>query len=282
MHAIDSYIRHTLLQAGYAQREAAWLSRIVCNEMLGQSLTDYYAGKDMTLSVDERHKLDNILARLLKFEPIQYVQGQAGFWGRIFRVTPDVLIPRPETEELVELMLAELDPDARVLDIGTGSGCIAVTLSCERPAATVVAWDISEEALAVARGNNAALRGRVTFERRNVLEPVPSDGFKEKCYDVIVSNPPYVCEAERAAMERNVTDWEPFCALFVPDDDPLRFYRHIAQLGRMLLVAGGKLYLEINQAFGQATVALLNDYGYRNTIIRKDMSGNDRFVTAEK
>ena len=163
--------------------------------------------------------------------------------------------------------------------MGTGSGCIAVSLSCELPEADVRAWDVSDEALAVARGNNDSLGASVRFEQHDVLTYQP-DG--RECYDVIVSNPPYVTEAERADMERNVLDWEPALALFVPDNDPLRFYRRIAQLGIDLLVSGGRLYFEINRAFGPDTVEMLRQMGYAEAFIEQDISGNDRFVIAKK
>ena len=274
-------IRHirTELERCYSAQEAACLSRIVCCEMLGQSTVDYYLGKDIILSSKEEQELEGILSRLRDFEPIQYVQGSVNFMGHRFRVAPGVLIPRPETEELVEIMLKEIPAEARILDVGTGSGCIAVSLSKGLPDARVVAWDVSEEALAIARGNNEALQASVRFALCNVLTCRPS---QEDRYDVIVSNPPYVLEKERREMERNVLDWEPSLALFVPDTDPLRFYRRIAELGREMLVAGGRLYFEINRAFGEATVAMLCEQGYANARILKDISGNDRFVLAER
>ena len=278
MNALDRHIRG-VLQACYPAREAANLSRILCCEVLGQSRVDYYLGKDITLSPNEAKELDAILARLCKYEPIQYVQGTARFLGCDFRVAPGVLIPRPETEELVEAILEEIPADSRLLDVGTGSGCIAVTLSKELPQAQVTAWDISADALALAELNNRLLQASVRFEQRDVLTCQPR---AEERYDVIVSNPPYVTEAERKEMEPNVLDWEPSLALFVPDSDPLRFYRRIGELGRDLLAEGGRLYFEINRAFGDATAGLLRSQGYANACIRKDIAGNDRFVIAEK
>ncbi|MCD8183297.1 MAG: peptide chain release factor N(5)-glutamine methyltransferase [Bacteroides sp.] len=278
MNVTGSYIR-SALQKSYSAQEAASLSRIICCEVLGQSTVDYYLGKDIILSSNEEQKLGYILSRLDKFEPIQYVQGTARFLQRAFRVAPGVLIPRPETEELVEVMLKEVAPASRILDIGTGSGCIAVSLSKELPDAEVTAWDISEEALEVARFNNEALQASVRFLRQDVLAYSP-DGTER--YDVIVSNPPYVTESEKQEMERNVLDWEPNLALFVPDNDPLLFYRRIAELGRTMLVEGGSLYFEINRAFGDATVTMLRGQGYGNLRILKDISGNDRIVIAER
>ena len=278
MNVSASHIRRTL-QESYSAQEAANLSRIVCCEMLGQSTIDYYLGKDIILSPKERQDLDSILARLCNFEPIQYIQGIARFLGRSFHVAPDVLIPRPETEELVEAMLREVSSDARILDIGTGSGCIAVSLSKALPDARVTAWDISSDALSIARRNNDELQASVGFVQRDVLTYVPDAG---ECYEAIVSNPPYVTESEKEAMERNVLDWEPFSALFVPDNDPLLFYRRIAELGRTMLVSGGRLYFEINRAYGEATATMLCGQGYANPRILKDISGNDRIVIAER
>lgn len=278
MNVTISHIRSTL-QKCYPPREAANLSRIVCCEMFGQRDIDYYLGKDMVLSPKDEEELGSILSRLCDFEPIQYVQGTARFLGRDFRVAPGVLIPRPETEELVEGMLKEVDPVSRILDIGTGSGCIAVTLAKELPEAEVTAWDVSEEALAIAADNNCLLQTSVRFLLRDVLTYRPAGGER---FDVIVSNPPYVTEAEKQSMEQNVLDWEPFLALFVPDSDPLRFYRRIGELGRELLTDGGRLYFEINRAFGEAVASMLRKQGYANVRIRKDISGNDRYVIAER
>ena len=278
MNITASYIRRRL-QGRYDPREAGNLSRIICCEILGQQTVDYYLGKDIILSVKEEQELESILARLHNFEPIQYILGEARFLGRTFRVTPGVLIPRPETEELVEMMLKELSPVSRVLDVGTGSGCIAISLAKELPESQVAAWDVSGEALSIAAANSKALQASVRFELRDVLtyEPCVAD-----CYDVIVSNPPYVTEAEKQEMEHNVLDWEPSLALFVPDTDPLRFYRRIAVLGLEMLTSGGKLYFEINRAFGKDTVAMLCETGYRAVRLQKDISHNDRFVIAEK
>ena len=278
MNITASYIRRKL-QGRYDPREAGNLSRIICCEILGQQTVDYYLGKDIILSVKEEQELESILARLHNFEPIQYILGEARFLGRTFRVTPGVLIPRPETEELVEMMLKELSPVSRVLDVGTGSGCIAISLAKELPESQVTAWDVSGEALSIAAANSKALQASVRFEQRDVLtyEPCVVD-----CYDVIVSNPPYVIEAEKQEMEHNVLDWEPSLALFVPDTDPLRFYRRIAVLGLEMLTSGGKLYFEINRAFGKDTVAMLCETGYRAVRLQKDISYNDRFVIAQK
>lgn len=278
MNVSVSHIRRAL-QESYSVQEAANLSRIVCCEMLGQTTIDYYLGKDIILSSKEMQKLNGILARLLNFEPIQYIQGTARFLERSYHVAPGVLIPRPETEELVEVMLREIQSDARILDIGTGSGCIAISLSKAFPNAKVTAWDVSEDALCIARRNNDDLQASVCFVKQDVLAWRGDGG---QCYDVIVSNPPYITESEKQEMERNVLDWEPFSALFVPNNDPLLFYRRIGELGRMMLVDGGRLYFEINRAYGEATAMMLCGQGYTGIRILKDISGNDRFVIAER
>lgn len=278
MNKIVAYIR-SRLQPYYTAEEVSALSRIVCCDLLGQAPTDYYLGKDIVLSPKKEQELEDILQRLSRFEPLQYIEGRTLFLGREFWVAPGVLIPRPETEELVELMLKEIPADARILDVGTGSGCIAISLAKELPDALVTAWDVSPEALSVARANARKLQADVRFVECDVLAcQVDEVGL----YDVIVSNPPYVTEAEKADMEPNVLQWEPSLALFVPDDDPLRFYRRIAVLGRDMLADGGRLYFEINRAYGREMVEMLRTMGYVRVRVEKDLSQNDRFVIAEK
>lgn len=278
MNKIVAYIR-SRLQPYYTAEEVSALSRIVCCDLLGQAPTDYYLGKDIALSPKKEQELEDILQRLSRFEPLQYIEGRTLFLGREFWVAPGVLIPRPETEELVELMLKEIPADARILDVGTGSGCIAISLAKELPDTLVTAWDVSPEALSVARANARKLQANVRFVECDVLAcQVDEVGL----YDVIVSNPPYVTEAEKADMEPNVLQWEPSLALFVPDDDPLRFYRRIAVLGRDMLADGGRLYFEINRAYGREMVEMLRAMGYVGVRVEKDLSQNDRFVIAEK
>lgn len=278
MNKIVAYIR-SRLQPYYTAEEVSALSRIVCCDLLGQAPTDYYMGKDIVLSSKKEQELEDILQRLSRFEPLQYIEGRTLFLGREFWVAPGVLIPRPETEELVELMLKEIPADARILDVGTGNGCIAISLAKELPDALVTAWDVSPEALSVARANARKLQADVRFVECDVLAcQVDEVGL----YDVIVSNPPYVTEAEKADMEPNVLQWEPSLALFVPDDDPLRFYRRIAVLGRDMLADGGRLYFEINRAYGREMVEMLRTMGYVGVRVEKDLSQNDRFVIAEK
>ena len=278
MNRITAYIRQSL-QESYPQEEIKALSMLICCDMLGLDALDIYMGKDIILSECKQRELENIIFRLQKNEPIQYIRGFAEFSGRNFKVASGVLIPRPETAELVELIVKE-NPNARhLLDIGTGSGCIAISLDKKLPDVDVEAWDISEEALAIARKNNEDLEAGVRFLQRDVLS---DDWEKVPSFDVIVSNPPYVTETEKKDMEPNVLNWEPSGALFVPDSDPLRFYRRIGELGRSMLTVGGRLYFEINRAFGEAVASMLRKQGYTNVRIRKDISGNDRYVIAER
>lgn len=279
MHPIYTYIKQ-VLHPYYQETEAGALAKWILTEVFHFSTFDLYAGKDMNFSENDRDRLEDILNRLRDYEPLQYVLGKAEFGGLSFEVTPDVLIPRPETLELVEWITADCQgtEGVRILDIGTGSGCIPVTLykrlEAYRP--QVASWDISEKALEVA-GRNAVANGAVvTFCCQDVL----SESLPETEVDVLVSNPPYIAEKEKASMERNVLDWEPGLALFVPDDDPLLFYRRIAEAGLRILSPKGRLYYEINRAYGKETVELLERLGYTEVELRKDLSGNDRMVKA--
>ena len=278
MHITPSYLREQLSKS-YEPQEANALARIIFCDMLGQSNVDYYLCKDMDLSGNEEEKVKSILQRLEKYEPIQYIEGKKYFSGREFFVRQGVLIPRPETEELVELAAQACKPNAKILDIGTGSGCIAISLAKKLPEAEVHAWDISEAALEVAKQNNEQLSASVHFEQHDILT---YQATGEEAFDLIISNPPYITESEKAEMEANVLAWEPSIALFVPDNDPLLFYRRIGELALRMLTPNGKLFFEINRAYGDATKQLLCNQGYRNIHIQKDLSGNDRFVYAER
>ncbi|MEG0455825.1 MAG: peptide chain release factor N(5)-glutamine methyltransferase, partial [Bacteroides sp.] len=265
------------LQDYYSPQELKTLTMMLCCDVLGFEAIDVYLGKDINLSESKQCELENILARMQKNEPIQYVLGTAMFCGMSFDVAPGVLIPRPETEELVDLVVRENPGSSHILDMGTGSGCIAISLSKKLPEAKVTAWDISDEALVIARRNNGKLQTTVMFEQQDILS-YHSDS--EAVFDVIVSNPPYITDSERQEMDANVLEWEPAQALFVPDDDPLRFYRRIALLGRKLLRTEGKLYFEINRAYGNETVLMLEETGYKGIRVLKDQFGNTRIVTA--
>lgn len=272
----------TALQACYPAGEASAIARWVLTEGFGISQTDIYMGKDIQFSQDDEQKFENILQRLRNYEPVQYVLGHAWFCGRRFGVAPGVLIPRPETEELIELILQDYPtPPHWVLDIGTGSGCIPITLAAHWRTSHVEGWDISPEALAIAQRNNEAHVTQVRFSLHDILSPDPLSC--EEGFDLVVSNPPYIKQSERTRMERNVLDWEPELALFVPDDDPLLFYRTIVRRASDgLLNPGGSLYFEINREHGAATAALLEEAGFTHVQLLKDLSGNERFVKGKK
>lgn len=278
MHPVYSYIKENL-QSCYSPDEASALAKWILADAFHFSVTELYTGKDINFRQKDKDRLEDILTRLKRYEPLQYVLGECAFCGLMFRVTSDVLIPRPETAELVDWIVADhAGKDVSVLDVGTGSGCIAVALGHRLERASVTAWDVSGAALQVARGNASRNGVDVNFQQVDVLQAeVP-----ELHVDVLVSNPPYVTGKERAEMERNVLDWEPETALFVPDDDPLLFYRAIAEHGLRLLKKGGCIYFEINRAFGRETESLLERLGYCQVELRKDSYGNDRMVKAER
>jgi release factor glutamine methyltransferase len=272
------HIRHEL-SGQYSSSEIAVLTRLMLEEVCRVPFASIMADKINHLSRLQVEKLEDILSRLKRGEPYQYVFGVTAFYGREFRVNSDVLIPRPETEELVEWVVAEHSAGHRFfLDIGTGSGCIAITLAKEIPQAQVDAWDISEKALAVAAGNAFRLGADVHFTQCDILAPFTPD----KSYDVIVSNPPYVTESEKAGMDRNVLDFEPHQALFVPEDEPLLFFDRIAALAMAMLHEQGKLYVEINMSKADAVARLFCEKGFTSVEIRKDISGNARMIRAVK
>ena len=270
----------------YGEGEAKAMARLVFEVRFGLTLSDICIGKDTQLSADSQAELAEILRRLLCHEPVQYVLGVADFCGRQFLVTPSVLIPRPETEELCQWVTASemtegnnRSESLRILDVGTGSGCIAITLAAELPEAKVTAWDISEDALLVAC-ENALLNGvTVDFELQDVLLATAA---AQQTKDIIISNPPYICNKERATMEANVLEHEPHHALFVPDDDPLLFYRAIAKLGQQMLSYGGWLYFEVNPLFAAQLARLLSAMSYYDIEIKEDQFGKQRMIRARK
>ncbi|MEX2512220.1 MAG: peptide chain release factor N(5)-glutamine methyltransferase [Cyclobacteriaceae bacterium] len=222
--------------------------------------------------------LSKALEELLGGKPIQYILGESPFYGRNFKVGPGVLIPRNETEEMVHLILGNHIEGAKVLDIGTGSGCIAISLALEMAKAEVGAMDLSVAALAMARENAAQLKAAITFFQSDVLlDPLPLLDL-----DIIVSNPPYVRASEKGLMHKNVLDHEPHLALFVPDEDPLKFYRVIVKKAIMHLKKGGCLYLEINEVFGNDTRSLMEESGFEEVKIYRDLNGKDRIVWGRK
>ena len=263
----------------HGSAEARAIVYALMEDVFEMSKTDVLLGRFDRLSETEKAQFSEYAKRLTDGEPLQYVVGTAPFGNLRFEVTPATLIPRPETLELVDWVVAEQQdrPSLRLLDIGTGSGCIAISLASLLPQAKVSAWDISADALAVARRNAERNGVAVAFQQVDALHVKETETF-----DCIVSNPPYICEAEKAEMTDSVLLHEPHTALFVPNDDPLRFYRAIAELGVRNLSPGGTLYFEINRAYGAETCKLLRDLGYTNVELRKDFYGNDRMVRARK
>ena len=270
-----------LLAPLYGDGEAKAIARLVFEVRFGLSMSDICLGKDTQLSANNQKELKGIADRLLEQEPIQYVLGQADFCGRTFIVNEHVLIPRPETEDLCRWINSQdTCPRVRLLDIGTGSGCIAITLAAMYPKAEVTAWDISPEALEVARENAKRTHVNVSFEQIDILH-LPSN-LLHQTYDLIVSNPPYICNKERACMEANVLEHEPHTALFVPDDDPLLFYRTIAQYGQIALEPGGWLYFEINPLYAQSLSDMLRMMSYHDIELNLDQYGKQRMIRAKR
>ena len=269
----------------YDDYEAKAIARMVYEVRFGLMPSDLFIGKDTQLSTDDQKLLAEITQRLLTGEPIQYVLGEAEFGGRTFHVEPGVLIPRPETYELCQWIMEERrgkkeeGRNTSILDIGTGSGCIACTLAAELADAEVTAWDISNDALRIATENAKRTNVHVSFEKVDVLNTSllnrerPATGL-----DIIVSNPPYICNKERATMERNVLEHEPELALFVPDDDPLLFYRTIARFAAKALNPSGALYFEINPLYVSEMQQMLSKEGFSHTEIRNDQFGKQRFT----
>ena len=260
------------LTAVYDEREAQAVARLVLEEHFGLSMADALTGR-----MPDEAELAGIQQRLLAGEPVQYVLGWTEFGGRRFTVRPGALIPRPETYELCQWI--RLTGPCDVLDIGTGSGCIACTLAAEQPEARVTGWDVSPMALEIARENAKRTNVHVSFEQVDVLRQCRSIGDS---WDLIVSNPPYVCEREKGAMERNVLDHEPHLALFVPDDDPLLFYRAIAAYGQEALKPGGWLYFELNPLYASGVQHLLSMMLYHNIETKEDQYCKQRMIRAQR
>ena len=279
MHPVLHEIRDAL-KGYYPDSEALALAKMLLVEVFGFSTLELYGGKDKEFSEKHRSVLNEMIRRLQKNEPIQYIIGIESFFGLTFEVNPNVLIPRPETQELVSWIIGDYQSDEsiRILDIGTGSGCIPISLAKQLSKAEVESWDISEGALEVASRNCERNGVKVLLRQKDVLKAAPEGDL----YEVIVSNPPYITNKEKTDMEANVLDWEPSLALFVSDEDPLLFYRKIAQLGCDMLKEGGLLYFEINRAYGEETILMLKELGYAQIELKKDSWGNDRMIKAKR
>lgn len=266
----------------YSDGEAKAQARMLLEDKFGLSLADILCGGVGQLSADDTMWLERAVARIEQMEPIQYVLGEAWFCGRSFIVDESVLIPRPETEWLVERageVCSAMDVSSpRILDIGTGSGCIAVSLKKALPDAYVEAWDISEAALAIAKKNAKTLGADVAFRLRDALAAKDIDDPIQCKWDIIVSNPPYICDSERKDMEANVLEHEPATALFVPDAAPLLFYKAIADYGKETLSQNGHLLFECNTRYAQATAEMMQEVGYEETEVADDCFGKPRFA----
>ena len=312
----------------YDAGEAQAIVRTVLDVNYGMTLTDIICGKVNEISADEERKLEEIIIRLQKGEPVQYVLGEADFAGRTFHVEPGVLIPRPETAELCQWIEKDMieksivssgdspedssgnspqatDNAKQILDICTGSGCIAITLGLNIPNSEVTGWDISEDALRIAQGNVEMMKaGNVRIEHQDALalpKAAETDNEKMKVtadkevvkskgeaktpstqkWDMIVSNPPYICEKEKADMEKNVLEHEPSLALFVPDEDPLKFYRAIAEYASSALKSGGALYFEINPIYEKETREMLQELDFKDIETKEDAFGKKRMMRAK-
>ena len=272
-------LMHDRLDAVYGKGEVEAMARMVMEEILCCSPVDLVLRASHEVPAFFPEKLEQIIARLERQEPIQHILGVAQFHGHRFKVTCDTLVPRPETEQLVDIIVDEQGDrqDLRVMDVGTGTGCIAISLARALRFAQVTAIDISAEALAVAQENAKLLKTRIKWLQADILS-MPL--WPAASLDIVVSNPPYVCFGEQTQMEHNVLDYEPHIALFVPDNDPLLFYRHIASQAAQALVSGGRLYLEVNRRFAHQVADLLQSHGLVDTHVMHDTFGNDRFVTA--
>lgn len=267
------------LEPLYGNGEARAVTDYVLDVCFGLSKADIMCGAVEEMTAEKAAELNKIFGRLMEGEPVQYVLGRAEFCGRWFSVRPGVLIPRPETEELCAWITADSKASGspKVLDIGTGSGCIAITLQLDMPESKVTAWDISADALDVARENAKQLGANVNFVKQDALNAKP-----EGEWDVIVSNPPYICEKEKKDMAVNVLEHEPHTALFVPDADPLLFYRAITRLAVQTLSKGGRLYFEINPIYADDTCRMMRAEGMTAVELRSDMYGKQRMAKGVK
>lgn len=266
------------LSTHYSHPEAQSIAFMLLEYAFGFDKTQVLVNKNAQVDTTTWQKYEDALKRLQQQEPIQYIIGQTEFYGLPFKVQTGVLIPRPETEELVDWIIQNHPPQPlHLLDIGTGSGCIAVTLAKHLPQAQVSALDVSPQALSIAQQNAELNQVNIRFIQENILAPSALD-VADQSLDVVVSNPPYVTPAEKAQMHTNVLAHEPELALFVPQDEPLLFYEAIAQFAQQKLKPKGALYFEINELFGQATQAMMEQKGFTNVEIKKDMFGKDRMA----
>ena len=269
-----------LLSSVTEESEATAITFLLFEKLAGMDKMKVLIGDEIPKETENR--IMEAANRVAQGEPVQYVIGETDFYGLTFNIAKGALIPRPETEELVEWGINSFNGEnavtGKILDIGTGSGCIAISVA-KNTEATVEAWDISDEALSIATDNAKKNDVKVDFRKVDVLNFVPTDNNRGE-YSCIFSNPPYICNSESEDMENNVLDYEPHIALFVPDSEPLLFYRKIAEIGKELLMNDGMLFFEINRRFGKETVDMLTRLGYSDIELRQDQFGNDRMVKA--
>jgi len=279
MQVAKKLIRDSLSHL-YCEQEIESISKLIFEKVLGFSRLQVHLNQHETISSANLTQITEIVNRLIQFEPIQYILGETEFYGLPLKVNPAVLIPRPETEELVDWIIHDCSRiNPIILDIGTGSGCIPIALAKNLTGATAEGWDISADALKVAEKNAEINQVRVNFICADVLNLNYAE--RQQKYDIIVSNPPYITPSEQRSMLKNVVDYEPHIALFVPETDPLIFYRIIAEIAINALKPGGKLYFEINEQFGIETVDLLTLKGFKNIILKKDINGKERMIKAD-
>ena len=261
----------------YGKGESDAIIRLIFHYLKGWNLTDMLIHQDDELSPFIKTEVDKILQRLLRYEPIQYITGEARFHGMELKVKPGVLIPRPETEELVDIIIDQNKnrEDLKVLDLCTGSGCIAISLARNLPFSKVTALDISEDAIEIAKENSENLKVKINLVKDDIFNWLPAEK-----YDIIVSNPPYVMDKEALQMEKNVLDYEPHEALFVRDENPLAFYSRIADIAKKALKEDGRLYFEINPLTSKALKQIMISKGFNDVDILLDSFGKPRFLTS--
>lgn len=258
--------------------ECEAITRRILQHYFNLSTAELLSNKEISLMKEERDLLKGVLARIHQHEPLQYIMGEADFLGRTFKVNSHVLIPRPETEEMVHAIIHEGGSYQHIIDIGTGSGCIAISLKKAFPQAHVWGVDVSPSALKVAQENAAEHQAEINFVQMDILKEVPN----HPSWDLIVSNPPYVCTSEQSLMRKNVLDYEPSLALFVEDQDPLVFYQRIATIARQHLTPGGKVLVEINERFSEEVKKLFQEAGLLSVSIHKDLQKKPRWILASR
>jgi len=284
MKTTTTYIRETL-DTLYPSEEITGITRLIFSQVCGLSHNQQILCKDKQIPEKEKEDIHAIINRLKKMEPLQYIFGETEFYSLPMKVNPSVLIPRPETEELVDMIIKKSitqSPTGKlnILDIGTGSGCIPITLAKHIPDVVVTAIDISEAALQTAKENAVLNNVDIHFIQADILNTSETAKFITGNFDIIVSNPPYVTDKEKIAMCENVIAYEPHCALFVPDNDPLLFYNAIADFALSKLAPEGMIYFEINANYGPEICGMLQEKGFTQTELIRDLSGKNRFITA--